>query len=355
MSPRALRIGFALSANLLMSSVGSAPAEPPPTPIAPLPGWPRWLESADGRQAAQTSGLAFVGRDGRGQPVFLAVDDDGTLWRITASEADSAFILDEIRFDQPADDTLSRFSKRDFESVSYCPASMRVLISIEGRDPDDGDRNGHATFRDAIGIYVAILDQPDPREASRVLRLERLLLPQWEAAIRLASPNRAIEGIAVREDTLVLGLEGVLVGEEGFADSTVIELFDLGERSRREFSTKPFGIVTITGLDVGPEGRWYGIDRNQQTLFSFRLGANGIVDYRATELSYPGVRGIPYTIPSAEGIALDDSGGIWITIDPWVYEPVTKKGLTKHDIANYKAKVPMIYKFADPFVVHASN
>jgi hypothetical protein len=63
----------------------------------------------------------------------------------------------------------------------------------------------------------------------------------------------------------------------------------------------------------------------------------------------PGVRGVPYRLPSPESIAVDDAGFVWIAVDPWVYEPATLDGLMPRDVARYKKKVPMLYKFRDPF------
>jgi hypothetical protein len=84
-------------------------------------------------------------------------------------------------------------------------------------------------------------------------------------------------------------------------------------------------------------------------LFSFRIRQGAVVDFRAVSLAMPGVRGVPYAIPSAEAIAVDDERFVWIVIDPWKYEPLTHEGLTAHDRANYEDKVPLIYKYRDPF------
>jgi hypothetical protein len=361
------RTAIALGAALACAAGLAAAAHAGPAPLAPLPGWPRWIESADGRTTNQTSGLTFVGRNPNGSPVFLAADDEGALWRLTVGEAAGTIRLDPIPFDRAAQETLARFPKKDLEGIAYCPISMRVLVSIEGNTPRDdapGDSAARraraasaagADFRKSLGVYVAILDPSDPLLAERVMGIERFPLPQWDAACRLATPNRGFEGIAVREDSILLGLEGILVGEEGFADSTMIEVFDVGERTRREFSTKPLGLVTVCGLEVGPNGRWYGIDRNQGVLFSFRIAESGIADFRSTPLAFPGVRGVAYTVPAPEAIALDDSGGVWIAIDPWIYEPATTAGLTPHDLQNYKKKVPLLYKFRDPFVARAGD
>ncbi len=363
-----IAVGFATTAVGLTLSLASrqvawagapnkaaAPHDDAPAAHAPLPGWPRWIETADGRATQQTSGLAFVGRRDDGSAVFLAVDDEGALWRLAVAEPGAAIRLDPIPFTGAAAEALARFPKKDLEGIAYCPATMRVLVSIEGNAPrgeagDDRDRGAEPDdFRKSLGVFVAVLDPPDPLDASRVVGLERLPLAHWAAASRPATPNRGFEGIAVREDTLLLGLEGVLVGEEGFADSTMIDVFDLGARTLRAFSTRSLGIVSVTGLEVGRGGRWYGVDRNQATLFAFRIGAGGIEDFESVPLALPGVRGVPYNLPCAESIALDDSGAIWIAIDPWIYEPTTRAGLSAHDVMNYETKVPMLYKFADPF------
>ncbi len=363
-------VGLALSFAARPAAGAGAPSEAtsppaaPPAAHAPLPGWPRWIESADGRATQQTSGLAFVGRRDDGSAVFLAADDEGALWRLTVGEPDGTIRLDPIPFTGAAGESLARFPKKDLEGIAYCPTTMRVLVSIEGNAPRDGaprDRvpgDGRRArdesaerddFREWLGVFVAILDRSDPLDASRVIGLERLPLAHWAEASRPATKNRGFEGIAVREDTLLLGLEGLLVGEDGFADSTMIDVFDLGARTFRAFSTRPLGLVSVTGLDVGRAGRWYGIDRNQATLFSFRIGESGIADFQSVPLALLGVRGVPYSLPCAESIALDDSGAIWIAIDPWIYEPTTRAGLTAHDVKNYAAKVPMLYKFEDPF------
>jgi hypothetical protein len=329
----------ALVAALLGASGSDAPR------LAPEPGWPRWLTTAEGTAADQTSGLAFVGRDGAGDRVFLVADDTGDLWRMTLQGRDETIRLYPIPFRGAAEETLARFAKRDLEGIAYCPATARLLLSIEG-NVRPGAPAG-APFRDALGIFEATLDA-EPLRASRVTRLTRLALPAWDGASRLAAKNRGFEGIAFRGDTLLLGLEGITTEGEGFADSTVFELFDLRAGTWSEHGTGRSGIETITGLDVSPEGVVYGVDRNQLRLFTARFGPRG-ASIRSAGLSMPGVRGVPYRLPSPESIAVDDAGFVWIAVDPWVYEPATLDGLMPRDVARYKKKVPMLYKFRDPF------
>ncbi len=315
-------------------------------PISPEPGWPKWLRSRAAHRTDQTSGLAFLGRGPAGERVFLAADDTGDLWRLTISAGDEAIGLAPIPFRGAAAESLTRFPKADLEGVAWDPLRSRILISIEG-NTRRGEANG-ASCSASLGIFEATLE-PNAFRALRVTRLERLALPEWREASRLAKKNCGFEGIALRGDTLLLGLEAISDGEAIFSDSAAIEVFDLAAGTRAEIGTGSLGILTITGLDPGPGGRFYGVDRNGLRLFSLRIEQGRAVDFCSVSLRMPGARGRPYRIPSPESIAVDDSGFVWIAVDPWLYEPVTTEGLSRRDLANYRDGVPLLYKYRDPF------
>jgi hypothetical protein len=319
---------------------GPAPGET----IEPEPSWPRWLE-ADGRRTDQTSGLSFVGRDSAGAQVFLLADDVGDLWRLTVSGPDDAFGLRPVPFVGRASESLARFPKRDLEEITVCPHSGKVLVSIEGNGPKDNPAD--TTFRNYLGIYDLEVS-PSALDAEEVTGVTRLDLPEWREASRMAAKNVGFEAAVLCGDTLILGLEGVSPSEGVFADSTFIEVYDLGSGQRRETSTRAEGLVTITGLARSPEGRYYGIDRNGYRLFAFDLERGRPARFGSWPLSMPGVHGVAYLLPSAEAVAVDDAGFVWVVVDPWKYQPVSEEGLTPDDLANYRDKVPLIYKYRVP-------
>lgn len=345
-----------VDAPAIAAPPGAAAAPQPVTPTAgaalePEPGWPRWLEARD-RHTDQTSGLSFVGRDGSGARVFLLADDVGDLWRLRVFGSADSFGLSPIAFEGAAVETLARFPKRDFEEISFCPVTRRVVLSIEGNGPKEDAAD--TTFREWLGVFELRI-APDPTSAARVTSIDRLALPEWSASTRLATKNVGFEAAVLCGDTLLLGLEGVSSGEGLFADSTLFELYDLARGTRREFSTHGLSIMTATGLARAPDGRYFGIDRNGYRLFAFRIERDAIADLRSIALSMPGVRGVPYLIPSAEAIAIDDEGFVWVVVDPWKYEPLTREGLSPRDLSNYRQKVPLIYKYRDPFGSGAAN
>lgn len=339
--------GKSATAGAGAASGTASNAAPEPSPsLKPEPGWPRWLEDSDSR-THQTSGLSYVGRDSSGARVFLVADDEGELWRLAVSPPDDEFRLQPIPFVEAAKETLARFPKADFEDITYCPVSHRVLVSIEGNGPKEDDAD--TTFRDWLGIFELGIE-PDVMHAESVRTVDRLQLPEWRDATRFACKNVGFEAAVSCMDTLVLGLEGVMLGPGVFADTTFIQVFDLARGTRLEFGTSGHAIGTATGLARAPSGAFYGIDRNSAKLFTFTIRDGALRDVRTIPLSMPGIRGVPYLVPSAESIAIDDEDFLWIVVDPWKYEPLTHEGLTPLDIDNYKDKVPLIYKYRDPFI-----
>jgi hypothetical protein len=337
----------AASASAATSATNAKSAAP--TSLHPEPGWPRWLEDENSR-TDQTSGLSYVGRDSSGARVFLVADDEGDLWRLRVLPPDDEFRLERIPFVDAAKETLARFPKADFEDITYCPISHRVLVSIEGNSPDDAD----STFRDWLGIYELGIG-PDVMNAEQVPTVSRVPLPEWRDATRFACRNVGFEAAVACMDTIVLGLEGVMSSPGVFADSTYIEVFDLARGTRLEFGTSGHAIGTATGLARGPSGAYYGLDRNSARLFTFTIRDGALRDVRTIALSMPGIHGVPYLIPSAESIAVDDEDFLWIVVDPWKYEPMTQEGLSPHDIDNFKNKVPLVYKYRDPFTVEGAG
>ncbi|MFN0152343.1 MAG: hypothetical protein ACKVU1_16685 [bacterium] len=338
------------------AAVESAPPAPAraPAPVAPRapgsalepePGWPRWLEARD-RHADQTSGLAFVGRDASGARVFLVADDVGDLWRLRVFGSADSFALSPIAFEGAAAETLARFPKSDLEEISFCPITHRVILSIEGNGPKEDPAD--TTFREWLGVFELAM-APDALTATRVTSIARLDLPEWAAATRLATKNVGFEAASLCGDTLLLGLEGVSSGEGLFADSTLFEVYDIARGTRREISTHGLSIMTATGFARAADGRYFGIDRNSYRLFAFRIEHGTLSHLQSIPLSMPGVGGVAYLIPSAEAVAVDDEGFVWVVVDPWKYEPITREGLSPRDISNYKQKVPLIYKYRDPF------
>ena len=334
------------SASAASSAASNTSAAPKTLPsLQPEPGWPRWLEDSNSR-THQTSGLAYVGRNSSGARVFLAADDEGDLWRLELAPPDDEFLLEQIEFVGAARETLARFPKDDFEDITYCPISHRVLVSIEGNGPKEDEAD--TTFRDWLGIFELQIE-PDVMHAERVPKVDRLPLPEWRDATRYACRNVGFEAAAACMDTIVLGLEGVMLGPGLFADSTFIQVFDLARGTRLEFSTSGHAIGTATGLARASSGAYYGIDRNSARLFTFTIRDGALRDVRTIGLSMPGIHGVPYLIPSAESIAIDDEDYLWIVVDPWKYEPMTQEGLSPRDIDNFRDKVPLIYKYRDPF------
>ncbi len=302
--------------------------------------YPRWLKKADFR-TDQTSGVTFLREDNYGQDEFLMVDDVGQINRLKILD-DTVFNFTPLFFSNELTDFLKTFPKVDFEEIAFDKFTNEVYISVEGNGPDFLKFNGiyKLNFKDN-NIY-----------SDTIISLMKIDILPAEKFNKYIRENIGYEGLAVNENYLVLGLEGMVNPDKSFNNNTLLLLVNKSDFTIiKEINTEEFNIVSICGLYSESDSKLWGIDRNSKILFRIEFDDSlNIKSFNKTEVKtvIPSYNHIEYT-GSLESITMNNKNNIFLIDDPWhshfVPDSVTMKKLDKNTLDNFKEFVPIIYKF----------
>jgi hypothetical protein len=297
--------------------------------------YPRWLTS-DSLRTDQTSGITYIGNGSS----FLLADDIGELHRFTI-EKDTLFTLYKIGFSNEVKSFLSGFPKKDFEEILFDKHTGKVLLSIEGNKPE---------VKTTAGIYeIKFLN--DNLLSDSIVFIEKLMIQPQEEFLKYVTHNIGFEGLAADSRYYYAGLEGFSDGIL-FADSTLLYIIDKSTlQIKKILSTKSLGIATICGLYSDKELSFYGIDRNNRTLFHITLNDELEIENIKTgniPAMIPNYKSFDY-VAAFESLTFDSYGFLYIVDDPWktFYVPPSDvlSQLDEITIRNFKQFIPVIYKF----------
>lgn len=321
--------------------------------IDPVPGYPVWMQDSSGHFTSQTSGICLVSDSG-GIKNFIVADDIGVIRRVIVNENVIPHILqiDSIHLTDRAHLFLNKFRKKDFEEIVFRKTDDKLLISIEGYIYDS---NIVKDFKNYEGIFEVKTNGPleSCDSITGFTKIEGISPEVFE----LSRINVAIEGMTKSPNYYFLGLENAMISDIIFSDSTYIYILDNKFNLLKKINTHDLGIMTICGLYAVNDHELYGIDRNQKKIFYIRFTSDWSIDkYDIANLNlyvpgYPEINNIMGFSP--ESITFDSEGFIYVALDPWkeVYNPdvFDKKKLSAKDLAYFQNKVPVLYKFKNPF------
>lgn len=308
--------------------------------ILPKDNFPRWLKSENYR-TDQTSGIAFLGSNVEGEKVFLLVDDIGKIHHFVISE-DTVFKFSPVVFSTEVDEFLAEFPKMDFEEIVYDEPMNEVYLSIEG--------NG-GEYTNYLGIYRLFFKNDDVFNDT-VVNIDRLDIKPIDQFTNFSAPNIGYEGLAVDENSIYLGLEGIY-SDSRFTDSTLIFIVDKSSLNIiKQISTRTLNIKSICALYSDYNFSLWGIDRNHRKIFhlefdeEYNITDSHIEDYFTL---IPGYQDIKY-VGSIESITMDDEKNIYMIDDPWhdffvPGEDVLSR-LDNETVENFKEFVPVIFKYS---------
>ncbi len=322
--------------------------------LSPHSGWPVWLKDYHtSTRTFETSAITYLGRDREMRRCFFLADDVGVLHfcRI-AQKGDTGRVdlrLEPVRFHPQFFDSVGDVERWDFEALALdlppvavrdapIPDSLTGFLSIEGHGPD---------FLDQMRILHIRLTRED-EDADWVLESLGDAIPDahfWDAAAR---SNRGMEGLAVTEQMLFLGLESLEARGDLNLKGSVLYLYDRQAGTVAQLHTYPFRIHSICGMAAVADSVIVLVDRNRHSIFVLRMRAGEPGRLRASyqvPLDLPAPDGFRYGVPSVEGLAVDDVGDFWCVTDPWKghYRPM---GAAPESLHVYlAAEMPMIYRF----------
>jgi hypothetical protein len=327
--------------------------------LEPATGWPLWLKDFERKTVTEeTSAISFVGIDDAGDRCFFLVDDIGRFHYCRVDEKNDKaprIHLQDVGFDRSVIDDLNINDKWDFEalaldhsrrSATTIPDSLHGILSIEGRGPL------LETVATTRLIDISLIRQSDESGGAPQWQLHSHgdALPGsrfWQASL---SSNRGLEGLARAENYFTLGLESLAEKGEFNVHGTVIYLYNQPRNRASTIRTQPLGIHSITGLAAVNDSVTVILDRNRQRISVIRweIGENEIYMHSCHHfpLSLPAPGGFRYAIASAEGIAVDDRGDIWIVTDPWRDHYQAVDSAAPETLHVYlAAEIPMIYRY----------
>lgn len=304
--------------------------------------YPTWLKDSV-TNSDQTSGITFIGRNGKNEKVFLLCDDIGDLYRFSISK-ENIFSLQKLVFSEEVNNYLSKFPKFDFEEIVFDKFTNKVYLSIEG----NSERNKN-NYKDFVGIYELIFNNNSPF-SDTIKSIKKLNIKPNDLFLKYTNNNFGYEGLAVDENYFYLGLEG-FAENNFFADSTIIFIVNKNDLNIiKEISTKEFGIHTICGLYSKENRKLYGVDRNNRKLFYIEFEKDLTVKnyfLKNIPISIPGYPDIDYTA-AIESICFDDKNNIYLIDDPWkrfyIPQGETSEKLDSLTMNNFKKYIPIIYK-----------
>jgi hypothetical protein len=320
--------------------------------VDPVPGYPIWMQDSTGHYTNQTSGICIVS-DSNNIKNFVIADDMGIIRRVIVNEnlTPPSIKIDSIHLSNNAYNFLENFRKKDFEEIFLRKSDDKLLISIEGYVNDSSKHNDFKTYEGVFELET----NGNLKTCDTITGIKRITIPA--EVFEFSRVNVAIEGMTKSPNYYFMGLENAMVSDIIFSDSTYIYILDDDLKLLKKINTHDMGIMTICGLYAVNDYELYGIDRNQKKMFYIKFNPDfSINDYDVANLNLP-VPGYPDMNKimgfSPESITFDNEGSIYVALDPWkeVYNPdvFDKKKLTQKDLEYFENKVPVLYKFKNPF------
>lgn len=320
--------------------------------VEPVDNYPLWIIDSSGKHTEQTSGIYYLGTD-NGKKVFLTCDDIGKLNKLIIDENKTPTEIDiiNIYFSKQVEDVFSNFKKKDFEGVAFEKDRNKIYLSVEGYAYDKKDP---MTFKKYEGIYELSCNK-NSLEFDSLLSIKKLNLS--ETTFEYTQDNVGIEGVAVTDNYLFLGLENCRNRLQNFTDSTFLYIVDRKTNDVIKVSTKNLNIFTICGLYAVSDFELIGIDRNARSMFRILFNSDFSIDdieIKEIDLQIPNHKNINQILGVApESITFDEQDNIYVIIDPWrdYYKPDSqdRKFLSEKEINYFEESIPIIYKFKNPF------
>jgi len=298
-------------------------------------GYPAWLVDGD-YFPQQTSGMVYIGTRGNGEQVFLTCDDKEAIHLLTIS--DGKFKLEPVKIDSTITDTLPKKIKFDFEDIAWDREAKKAYISVEP----------YSKYRQMFGIYE-LRFKNDDIYSLEITGMKKLEITPDSLFRGHVKDNVGYEGLAVDENYLYLGLEGVPRSEKEF-DGGLIRVVD--KRTLKIVATlllDSLGINTVTGLTMGNDGSLWGTDRNRLAFFNLKIDNKfHVTNVRVFPVSnyIPGYHAFRYAA-AIEAIAIDGNGMVYLIDDPFTKEfvPVDNilRKLDSTTVRRFRDLVPVIY------------
>lgn len=307
------------------------------TPAGLMHGYPAWLVDGD-YFPQQTSGMAYIGSGNGGEQIFITCDDKEAIHLLTIS--DGTFKLEQVKIDSSVTDSLPPKIKYDFEDIAWDRHTGKVYISVEP----------YSKYRPVFGIYELQFKNNDIFSLE-VTGMKKLEITPDSLFRKHVKDNVGYEGLAVDENYLYLGLEGVPRSEKEF-DGGLIRVVD--KHTLKIVATlilDSLGINTVTGLAMGSDGSLWGTDRNRLAFFNLKIDNKfQVTNVRVFPVNnyIPGYHSFRYAA-AVEAISLDGNGNVFLIDDPFTKEFVPVDNiLRKLDSATaqrFRDLVPVIYGY----------
>lgn len=307
------------------------------TPAGLMPGYPAWLVDGD-YFPQQTSGMAYIGAGNGGEQIFITCDDKEAIHLLTIS--DGKFKLEQVKIDSSVTDSLPPKIKYDFEDIAWDRHTGKVYISVEP----------YSKYRPMFGIYELQFRNNDIFSLE-VTGMKKLEITPDSLFRKHVKDNVGYEGLAVDENYLYLGLEGVPRSEKEF-DGGLIRVVD--RHTLKIVATlilDSLGINTVTGLAMGSDGTLWGTDRNRLAFFNLKIDNKfQVTNVRVFQVNnyIPGYHSFRYAA-ALEAIALDGNGNVYLIDDPFTKEfvPVDNilRKLDSVTAQRFRDLVPVIYGY----------
>ena len=320
--------------------------------VEPTDSYPLWIIDSSGNHTDQTSGIYYLGTHDA-KKVFLTCDDIGKLNKLIIDESKTppSIVIKEISLSNQVKKIFSNFRKRDFEGIAFDKKRNKIYLSVEGYAYDKKDPT---TYKKYEGVYVLSCNR-DALKFDSLLTIIKLKLPS--TIFEYTQDNVGLEGIALTDNYLFLGLENCRNELQNFTDSTFLYIVDRKTNEVITISTKDLNISTICGLYAVNDFELYGIDRNSRSMFRVLFNLDFMVDdiaKKEIDLQIPNHKDINQILGIApESITLDEQNNIYVTVDPWrdYYKPDSqdRKYLSEEELNYFKETIPIIYKFKNPF------
>ena len=321
-------------------------------------GYPIWMKDSTGFYSQQTSGLFFIGREGS-KRFFLSANDNGRIDRISIDDSyiTPRFDVQVLHFEVSSTAIFFQsFAKMDFEDIVYDKLTNKIFVSMEGINGgnDLSPPTQFATFDKTEGVYELSFNKTI-LDCDTLKNIRKLPMPP--ITHQYINDNVGFEGMSVSDNFFYLGLENISNAKALFSDSTYLYIINRKTDDVKIISSKLFDVKSISGLCAVDDFTLCGVDRDAKKIFYIEFNPDFTIkktDSRPFELTFPGHEDISLDrMAGMEAIALDAEGFIYTDIDPWsdlyTINFTPKIFLTQEDKYNISKRIPVMYKYKNPF------
>lgn len=323
--------------------------------LKPAPHWPVWLRDLRaGVRTDESSAIEYLGRDSSAAKEFFIADDIGVFHVCRVSQpGDSGAVsleIDPVTWGQSLITGLDKYERWDFEALAVelprprgalehaAEQGIPALLSIEGH----GEKYREHTTIMAIRLING------PSSGGWRVELTGEAWPGAQFFRQHARPNAGIEGLARGDHLSFAGLGGLAPRGEVSSEGTVLYIYDRGQDRVAYVGTHALGIRSITGIDAVGDSLCLIVDRDREELSLLRWDrkAGQLTAAYRFPLDLPAPENFRYSVPSIEGLAIDDDGDIWFVTDPWEghYRAVGAAPETLQVLL--EARLPMLYRMS---------